>query len=271
MPVPLLRAANLQTSASLPDPWPSLAQSRFHVRFFPGQFVMIAGAPGAGKTWLALDLAIRMRVPTLYISADSDDVTMRVRVASMLTGHDQRIVREVSDHGLFKEVYGDILADLPIRFLFEPSEPSIEDIGHELEAYHELNGVMPQLIIVDNLMNLESDTSNEWAGIRMAAKDLHYLTRRTKACVIALHHTSEQDPKWISGAPPRSAIQGKISQLQSLIITVGKDRDEVWLAVVKNRFGEADPGAVSPFRFVVDLARGKIWESSLQKPGVLNV
>jgi len=269
MPVPLLRAANLQTGASLPDPWPSLAQSKFHVRFFPGQLVMVAGAPGAGKTWLALDLAIRMRIPTLYISADSDDVTMRARVASMLTGHDQRVVREISDHGLFKEVYGDILADLPIRFLFEPSEPTTGDILHELEAYQELNGVMPQLIIVDNLMNLDSDSSNEWAGIRMAAKDLHYLCRRTKACIVVLHHTSEQDQKWISSAPPRSAIQGKVSQLQSLILTVAKDGNEMWLAVVKNRFGEQDPGAVSPFRFVVDLARGRIWESTSQKTGVL--
>jgi predicted ATP-dependent serine protease len=230
---------------------------------------MLAGAPGAGKTWLALDLATRMNIPALYISADSDDITMRIRVASMLTGHDQRTVREVSDHGLFKEVYGDIVADLPIRFLFEPSEPSMEDIRHELEAYQELNGQMPQLIIVDNLINLESDNANEWAGIRMAAKDLHYLCRKTKACIVALHHTSEQDPRWISGAPPRSAIQGKISQLQSLIITVGKDENIMWLAVVKNRFGEADPGAVGPFRFVVDLARGKIWESTLQKPGVV--
>lgn len=263
MPVPLLRGANTASGQELPDPYPALAQSKYQVHFYPGQFCMLAGSPGAGKTMLALDMAIRMGVPTLYISADSDDITMRIRAASMLTGHDQRDVRRVAKAGLFADIYGPVLEKLDIRFVFDPSEPSMVDITHALEAYLEINGRYPALVVVDNICNVDTGTDNEWQGIKLAAKDFHYLSRKTKACVLVLHHTSEQDPRWISYAPPRSAIQGKISQLQSLILTVGSDGSEMYIAVVKNRFGDRDPAAVDPFRFIVDFGRGQIWDRPL--------
>ncbi len=45
---------------------------------------MFAGAPGAGKSTLALALATWMKVPTLYVSADTGAHTMSMRLFSML-------------------------------------------------------------------------------------------------------------------------------------------------------------------------------------------
>lgn len=268
MPVPLLRGANRQTGIALPDPYPVLAQSKFRVQFFPRQFVMLAGAPGAGKTWMALDMAIKMGVPCLYVSADSDDVTMRIRAAAMLTGHDQLDVRKAAERGLLEEFYGPHLEKLNIRFVFDPSEPSMFDITHALEAYLEINGAYPELVVIDNIANVDAGTDNEWVGVSLTAKDFHFLARKTQACVLALHHTSEQNPNWITSAPPRSAIQGKISKYQSLILTTASVDSELFLAVVKNRFGRMDPNALEPFRFAVDFARGQIWPESPQREGV---
>lgn len=264
MPVPLLRGANRQTGQKLPDPWPALARSRFRVAFYPRQFVMLAGAPNAGKTFLALDLAVKMGCSCLYISADSDDVTMRIRAVAMLTGHDQEDVRRVADMGLLETIYGPFLERLNIRFVFDPSEPTMLDVCHALEAYMEINGAYPELLIVDNILNVNSGNDNEWVGIRQTAKDLHFLARKTQACILALHHTSEQDSRWINFAPPRIAIQGKITQFPSLVLTLGGLENEKYVAVVKNRFGQADPNAASPLRFIVDLARGQIWSEPLQ-------
>ena len=50
---------------------------------------MFAGAPGAGKSTLALALATWMKVPTLYVSADTGAHTMSMRLFSMLTGKSQ--------------------------------------------------------------------------------------------------------------------------------------------------------------------------------------
>ena len=50
---------------------------------------MIAGTPGAGKSTLALAMALRAKVPTLYVSADTNAHTMAMRLLSMITGKPQ--------------------------------------------------------------------------------------------------------------------------------------------------------------------------------------
>lgn len=267
MPMSVLRAANRKTNHPLPDPWPALANSKFEVQFLPAQFMMIAGPPGAGKTFLALDAALKMNQPTLYLSCDSDEMTMVTRTAAAVTGHRQKDVRDTLRRGLFKEVYGERLRSSVLKLEFDPSNPTMQDIAYILECYYELEGQHPRLIILDNVMNLEAETENEWASIRRASKELHWLARHTKACVIALHHTSEQDTnnrfnkdKEPQKAPPRSAIQGKISQMSPVILTVDTDGNELWVAVVKNRFGKSDRLAKDPVRFMVDLSRAKIWD-----------
>ena len=70
--------------------------------------------------------------------------------------------------------------------------------------------------------------------------ELHDLARNTDACVLVLHHVSESN-EYGDGTnpPPRRAIQGKVSQLPSLQITLGYDPVGKLLkvAAVKNRFG----------------------------------
>lgn len=264
MPMPFLRAANSRNNKPLPDPWPALANSRFEVQFLPAQFYMIAGPSGAGKSFMALDAAIKMNIPTLYLSCDSDEMTVVVRAAAAVTKHSQRDVRETYKRGLFKEVYGDALRDSVIRLSFDPSNPTMQDIAHILEAEYEINGEYPRLIILDNVMNLEGDSGgNEWGFLRKATKDLHWIARKTKACLVGLHHTSEPDPRWTKEtpkAPPKSSIKGNITEMAPVILTVSHDAGEMWVAVVKNRFGQSDPLAKDPLRFIADLSRAQIWD-----------
>jgi hypothetical protein len=267
VPVPLGRVANSRAATPLPDPLPGLAKSRYGVHFNPGQLCMFAGAPGAGKTTFALIAAIRMGVSCLYFSADSDEATMAARAASTVRAHTYAGVRETQTLGMFNEEYGEALNALPIRFVFDPSEPSLEDISNGIEAYTEVWGAPPRLIVVDNLMNLDCDDSNEWAGMRTAMKHLHWLARKTKACLWVLHHTSEQNEAWISYAPPRSAIQGKLTQLPELILTFAYNDDGFWVAVVKYRHGPQDPKAEKPVRMIMDFARNRLQDEPMM-PGV---
>ena len=206
---------------------------------------MIAGTPGAGKSTLALALALRSQVPTLYISADTNPHTMAMRLLSMITGKPQsdaelmlnndvansrKIINEASGH---------------IFWSFE-SAPTLADIDQEVLAFEELWGCAPTLIVVDNLMDVANDGGEEFAGMRSTIKELKYLARDTNAAVLVLHHTKES----YVGNPcqPRSALQGMVAQLPALICTVGTDAPGyIAVAPVKNRYGKADPSGDTAF------------------------
>lgn len=229
---------------------------------------MFAGAPGAGKTTAALIMAIKCNVPTLYVSADSDEITMAARAACAVSGHDYKTVRQSQTAGLYDELYGEQINQLPIRFVFDPSEPSLDDIGNAITAWVELWGEYPSLIVIDNLMNCRNDdTGNEWTGMRATVKALHWMARRTKACVWLLHHTSEQSEQWITSAPPRSAIQGKLAQLPEVVLTLANHEGLLWVAIAKNRHGKSDPLAKAPLRWIVDFVTMHIWDEPMMREG----
>ena len=206
---------------------------------------MIAGTPGAGKSTLALAIALRAKVPTLYISADTNAHTMAMRLLSMIINKPQSeaemlLVEDVENsRKTINNSSGHIF------WSFE-SAPTLSDLDQEVEAFEELWGCAPTLIVIDNLMDIANDGGEEFAAMRSTIKELKYLARDTNAAVLLLHHTKES----YVGSPcqPRSALQGMVAQLPALICTVGSDAPGfIAVAPVKNRYGKADPSGATAF------------------------
>lgn len=223
-------------AAPLPDVWKALKDKQ--IRFRRGQVCMVAAAPNAGKSMFALVYAIQAQRPTLFFSADTDITTVMIRAAAHISGHTQVTVESnLNINSAYYESYFDKIKH--IQWVFE-SSPSLDDIELEVKAYIELYGIAPELIVVDNLMNVAAETDNEWAGLRAIMMELHDMARNTEACVVILHHVSEAS-EYGNGfePPPRRAIQGKVSQLPALILTLGYDPlgKLLRVAAVKNRFG----------------------------------
>jgi len=199
---------------------------------------MVAAAPNAGKSMFALIYAVKAKVPTLFFSADTDIATVMMRAASHLSGHSQLLVEgNLTSNRHYYDRHLESMSN--IQFVFD-SSPSLDDIELEIKAYVELYGVPPELIVVDNLMNVVAESDNEWAGLRAIMVDFHDMARKTEACVMVLHHVSEQTEYGKTNFPPhRRAIHGKVSQLPALILTLGFDPLDKTLKVapVKNRFG----------------------------------
>ena len=222
----------------LPDVWKDLAVKQ--IKFRRGQVCMVAAAPNAGKSMFALIYAVKAKVPTLFFSADTDIATVMMRAASHLSGHSQLLVE--SNLNSNRHYYNKHLENMSnIQFVFD-SSPSLDDIELEIKAYVELFGIPPELIVIDNLMNVAAETDNEWAGLRSIMVEFHDMARKTEACVMVLHHVSEQSEYGKDNKPPhRRAIHGKVSQLPALILTLnyshGLHNSELQVAVVKNRFG----------------------------------
>ena len=226
----------LTKATPLPDVWQALASKQ--IKFRRGQVCMVAAAPNAGKSMFALIYAVKAKVPTLFFSADTDTTTVMLRAAAHATGHNQvNVEQRLSSDNHYYDSSFDKLKH--IKWVFD-SSPSLDDIELEIKAYVELYGQAPELIVIDNLMNVAAETDNEWAGLRAIMMELHDMARKTEACVLVLHHVSEQSEYGSPTEPPaRRAIHGKVSQLPALILTLGYNPQygELKIAAVKNRFG----------------------------------
>jgi len=206
---------------------------------------MIAGPPGSGKSTLALAIAARAGVGTLYFSADTHPHTMSLRLLAMLTGRDQSSVETFLDAD--REWAADVLKQSAnIRWCFD-SAPSLRDIEEEILAYREVVGADPELIVIDNAIDVTHDSGDEWSSLRSLMRELKWWARDTEAAVLVLHHTSESangDP-----CPPMRSLHGKVAQTPALILTIGTSDNTtgfMGVAPVKNRYGPASPGGSNP-------------------------
>lgn len=201
---------------------------------------MIAGIPGAGKSSLALHLAVTTGVPTLYICADTAAFTMTLRLVAMLTGLSQQQVEDRIGEPGGQGWARDVLAGANHIVWSFDSAPTLDDIDQEVRAFEEVIGTNPSLIVVDNLIDVADGGGDEWSVLRTAMKELKFLARDTGAAVVILHHTSEGTPYKV--CPPRASLQGKVAQLPAVILTVHSNSAAKSMAIsaVKNRYGQAD-------------------------------
>ena len=233
------------------------------IRSRRGQVTMVAGAPNAGKTMLALGYAVKAEVPTLYVSADSDEWTQVTRTIAAISGSTVDEVEETFKAGAGAVYANDLAQAAHIHFSFDPS-PTLEDIALDVEAQIEMTGDAPSLLIVDNLMNVDID-GEDFGGMRQIVKAMHHIARHYGCAVWLLHHCSEQSQYGpVDRCPPRAAIQGKVSQLPELIITVAQDNSgHLLTCAVKNRSGPAYPRGDRPVSLFVRPERMGLYEDSM--------
>jgi hypothetical protein len=208
-----------------------------------------------GKSSLALTIAVSSGTPTLYISADTNSRSQAVRTLSVISGRtndDMRTALEDYKPWCITE----LRKAGHIRWVFD-SAPTLDDILDEIAAFVELYGEPPALMVVDNATDVVIEgAGDEWGTLRELFRTLKTVAREYGIAVLALHHASDRGkpneesqyarrgPQSI--CPPRSDMQGKVSQVPALIISMSSTIG--WMAVcpVKNREGWADPSGNTP-------------------------
>lgn len=214
--------------------------------FYKGSVVMIAGMPAAFKSMFTLNVVHEMRVSCLYISADSDAATQISRLAAMITKDQSRGIRSaIAETEAGASYYGEALADSMVQFAFD-SNPDAYDIQDEIDAWVELYDEYPEVIVVDNLRNVFSGADNEHSGYKTVQQKLIDISRETGSCIITMHHMSEAGGRKSTDPAPRSAIDGKVSQLPDMILSVAREDDQFRMVAVKNRHNPDHPEAEQP-------------------------
>lgn len=258
----LLRVAR-ETAGSpqqLPAVFPGLAEAGIKPR--RSTVTMIAATPGSLKSMLTLYWIARMGLPTLFFSADTDAYESMKRAAAMVSGKTMDEVERDIAAGRQSE-YEDALTALNIRWVFE-TDPTYTDLELETAAFAEVFGEFPEVIVMDNLMNIVGENENEWSSMRDTTKALKRLVRITNASVFVLHHMSETEKD--NGRPAaRNRLQGKVSQLPEMILSIALSGDELRICAVKNRFGPDDASGEKYVVVYADPGRCRFYNSRMAK------
>lgn len=244
----------VQAGTPLPAIWKSFVRHGMH--FYRGSVTLVAGTPGSMKTMLLLNLVDEMKVPTLYFSNDSNEMTIISRLLARRTGVDSLVMRERAIRD--PEWAGRVLADVDwIRWSFAPS-PTLEDIKEEVEAFEELWGEMPHLVVVDVLGKVDYSTG-DYTGDEDIVRYLDRIARESGACVVIGSHTSEN----ATGSPcqPLSALLNKIGKFPVMVLTLAHVSGVLYVAPVKNRDGFADSSGRSYVTFLIDPALAVLEEA----------
>lgn len=230
------------------DPLPVVWESLKGSRFLRGQLCLICAGPGTGKSAFVLAYALKARVPTLYFSADSDAFTQLSRSLSILKGWDNdKATRLVRSNDL-REAEAEF-HDVPIRFKYEAS-PTLTQIEMSMQAYDEVYGDYPALVVVDNITNVISsaDEPDPFSGLEALMDYLHTMARNTASCVVGLHHVQGQYND--GNIPiPLSGVKGQIARVPELVLTLHRvasefGPDTLNVSTVKNRAGRMDPSGL---------------------------
>lgn len=214
--------------------------------FRRGQLVLIAAGPGTAKSALTLALTIQSGVPSMIFSADSDAFTQMTRAISIITDIP---LAETTEMVLHNAIPGEInrqMSAVPLRIDYETS-PGPDDIEEILEAYWELFGEYPTIVVVDNITNVSGvggDDDDYSTGLEGLMDYLHGMARATAACVIGLHHVT--GPYNDGDKPiPLGGVKGQIARVPEMVLTLHKrplDDETSILCVsgVKVRGGKSD-------------------------------
>jgi hypothetical protein len=216
-------------------------------------------------------MSLKWNVPTLYFSADMDPFTATTRVGGVLTDQTSKQAA-ITMHSDGPE--GDAIRrralNTRLKFAFD-SQPSLNDIDDELEAWVETYDEYPTLIVVDNLLDMEplSEVSHESdKAILLELKDL---ARRTNSLVMVLAHNKEEtDPSIPS---PAKALQGKVGQPLALNLSIalantGGDTMPFRMCAVKNRIGPADPSGKDYIELIAEPAKTKFMSRNFYNQAV---
>lgn len=252
MPVSIGQALGLATEQAECLPLPEELNG-LGIKIRKANLVMIAGAPGVGKSMFADWFNWKIDLPTLSFSADMTPFDTVSRAAARQTG-DTLTTVEQGLQGSGLDFYKEALADLPIDYCFD-STLSLDDIVAELDAYVEVNDQWPESIVIDHLNKLEA--SEDYHGQKYILGQLHTLAHHTGSTVFILHHASEANQKDPTMPASKKEIENKMTHFPELVLTVALDQvSQVFrVAVVKNRSGFADATGKTFIELAADPAR----------------
>ena len=228
----------------IPLPWARL-ESKVNVA--TKQLLIIAGAPGGGKTTLALNWVMGIDDSVLYLAMD-DDTSVLARLVALATDISTDEAFEALAEEDTRLEMGERVQDSRPNFVLESGALSVEGIGARLDALHEWLGESPRLVVIDNLIDMivPGYQPGEMGFYMKVLPELKQLAHEKDVCMVALHHTVR---KTVDGASVGGG--GVPLKMTDLNFAGERDAGHVWgvyndqkarltVQILKQRDGRAD-------------------------------
>ena len=227
-------------------PWYSLNEQ---VEVRTKELIVIAGAPGGGKSTVAVNLAMATDFPLLYLAQDTP-ASVLARMAAVAMETDTRATFKAIADGADRLVIADKLRDVRPTLLFEKGAMTLEDVEERIAALVEWLGEAPSMVIIDNLIDMEIPgvTHGEMTFYTTALPYLKQMAQRLNTCIVCLHHVTRGS----NYEDDAHGLGQKGIVLNNLLFAGEREARHVWgvynngldtisLQILKQQDGPADP------------------------------
>lgn len=235
------------------------------------ELLIIAGAPGAGKSALAICLALGMSEPVLYVAQDSPASVSSRMIAHTLNRPVRTVQRDLmSNPSAVASSMRRMVAPEKVTITMGPK--SVKDIEHEILALREWLGRTPPVVIIDNLIDMKSEKgiSSDLGFYSDVLLNLKQLAIEHDLVMIVLHHVVRGDFNH-DGSMGRSPLR-----LRDLLYAGEREARHAWgvytdgdgglyLQILKQQDGPADPFGKLRIRMQFDPSTNRISEAKLER------
>lgn len=229
------------------------------------ELCILAGAPGAGKSMVAVNMAMDMDIPCLYFAQDSPN-SILARMAAV--GTSAKVADTATDftHEETREKLANRLTGTRPTLLFNRGAITFEQLEHRVWAMREWLGGYPPLVIIDNLMDMivPGTTAAETTFYATVLPKLKQMCNANDMTVIGLHHVTRGGGQESSHGTGTRAIKmndllfaGERESRHVWGVYRHIDQDRLFMQVLKQQDGPADPngGMTVPLRFFPEHGR----------------
>ena len=167
-------------------PWPSLSSI---VKMHTKEIVIVGGAPGSGKSLIAINLAMNVTYPVLYIAQDTP-ASVVARMVSITNGWDLDKSMIHLSAGTDSTEIAQRMREHHSNIVIERRPVSVERVEGMLNALEEWHGEAPPLVVIDNLidMRVEGSTHADMSFFTKTLPELKFLANEKNTCIMLLHH-----------------------------------------------------------------------------------
>lgn len=227
-------------------PWVALNEL---VTVRTGELVTMAGAPGGGKSTVAVNLAMMVTYPVLYLAQDSPHSVLG-RLAALGTGNTTREATRMIGSEHMRDDLAEGLDTTRPTLVINRGAVTLDMIEQKVHALREWLGKAPPLVVVDNLIDtiVPGTTHGDMSFYTTALPTLKQMAIENDFTCILLHHVTR------GGGRETSHARGtKGMSMNDLLFAGERESRHVWgvyhnpessemfIQILKQQDGRADP------------------------------